>query len=663
MKSLTIDPGELKPPFDPLEKEYNVYLDNEVSEIEVVPTAVSENATITVNGKETVSGSVYTAQLEEGMNEINIVVTNESQPPLLINNVGSQVSPEINRQEYRISVYRAGEEPNPFLQSLTINPGALNEPFDPAQEEYTATVSNAVYNLDVTAVPVDTNAVVTIGGQRADEQYSRTVPLNVGPNEINIQVSAGEEAVKSYKITVTRLDPPVNPNPNPNPGPVNPAPAPTTPVPSTPAPTTPTPTTPTTPTTPADGLEVIVNGQPTTIVATGGTSQVGGQTVFTATIDTARLATLLTGGSNQSVVIPVRTEADRVIATMTGEAAALLTSNNATLRVETTLGNYTLPSSQLRLGTAASTLGVQAGSADLSVNIVIEESGSDVQNRLTQAAAAQGFTGVSTPVDFTITASAGGRTAEVNDFTEYVERELPIPNGIDPNRVTTAVVIEPNGTVRHVPTAVTQVQSNDYAQVNSLTNSSYALIWNPKEFPDVAGKWSQAPVNDMASRLVVNGVGENRFNPEGAVTRAEFAAILVRALGLPSSGQAGGFSDVASGEWYAEAAATANGYGLITGYPDGTFRPNATITRQEAFAILNRATQIVPIRIVDGSSELSGYRDRGDVAGWAKDSAESVLSLGLVQGSGGWLHPEATLSRAESAAVAQRLLQHGALID
>ncbi|WP_172195409.1 hypothetical protein [Saccharibacillus qingshengii] len=79
--------------------------------------------------------------------------------------------------------------------------------------------------------------------------------------------------------------------------------------------------------------------------------------------------------------------------------------------------------------------------------------------------------------------------------------------------------------------------------------------------------------------------------------------------------------------------------------------------------ILDRAAQIVPLQAGEGSSELSSYRDRAKVADWAKSSAQAVLAAGLAEGSGGWLRPLETLSRAESAAVAQRLLQQANLID
>ena len=668
LENLEISPDKIEEPFDSNYTNYHATVTADVYRINVIPTAVDSEAEIRISVNDgplikTNSTELFEVLLNEGQNYITI-------------QVGSSTNSASTPKVYNLNVFR---EFSTYLKDLSVDPGTLNPVFDAFKKDYKVEVGNEVSEIKVKPIADSKTAEIKVNGIPTVSGEVYTAKLQEGLNEIIIEVTNNGPLLKSsvsieerasaspvpqnYTIRVTRKSAIVTPGPS-DPGTTTPVtPTPTPPVPTTPAPTTPTPTIPT-PTAPANGLEVLVNGQPTTVVATGGPAQVNGQTVFTATIDTARLTSYLAGTTGSPIVtIPVRTEADRVIATMTGEAAALLNSRNATLRIESPLGNYTIPSSQIRLGTAASTLGLTEGSANLNVNVMIEKSGSDVENRLSQAAASGGFTAASEPIDFMITVSSGDRTVEVDSFTEYVEREIPLPASTNSNQITTAVVIEDNGTVRHVPTAVTRTGNDDYARINSLTNSSYALIWNPKQFSDVAGKWSQDSVNDMASRMIVNGIGNDRYNPEGAVTRAEFAAILVRAMGLPTSGQTNGFSDVSASDWYAGAASTANAYGLITGYPNGTFAPNATITRQEAFAILDRATQIVPLQPSDSGSELNSYRDRADVASWARTSTQAILASGLAEGSGGWLRPEATLSRAESAAVAQRLLQQGGLID
>lgn len=114
--------------------------------------------------------------------------------------------------------------------------------------------------------------------------------------------------------------------------------------------------------------------------------------------------------------------------------------------------------------------------------------------------------------------------------TKSDERTIALPEGVDPSKLTTGIVTEPDGAVRHVPTKVTVIDGRYYAQINSLTNSMYTVIWHPLTFQDVEHHWAQQDVNDMGSRLVVNGVGDEQFNPDADITRAEVATIVKRLL-------------------------------------------------------------------------------------------------------------------------------------
>jgi len=134
----------------------------------------------------------------------------------------------------------------------------------------------------------------------------------------------------------------------------------------------------------------------------------------------------------------------------------------------------------------------------------------------------------------------------VSRFNRYVQRTIAIPDGVDPSRITTAVVLNTDGTFSHVPTSIVVVNGKYYAQINSLTNSTYSVIWNHREFTDAENHWAKEAVNDMGARLVISGVGNNLFEPDWDITRAEFAAIVVRALGLKSGLGTNPFHDVAN---------------------------------------------------------------------------------------------------------------------
>lgn len=106
-------------------------------------------------------------------------------------------------------------------------------------------------------------------------------------------------------------------------------------------------------------------------------------------------------------------------------------------------------------------------------------------------------------------------------------------------------------------------------------------------FRDVpAGQWYTAAVSTLANAGAINGCGDGTFHPNQAISRAQFVTILAGIYGVNASGGMP-FSDVGR-SWYYDAVATAYANGWVSGFTDGTFRPNQTITRAEAVSILNR---------------------------------------------------------------------------
>ena len=107
-------------------------------------------------------------------------------------------------------------------------------------------------------------------------------------------------------------------------------------------------------------------------------------------------------------------------------------------------------------------------------------------------------------------------------------------------------------------------------------------------FSDVpANAWYAEAVNALASIGVIEGIGDNQYAPDRAITRAEFTAIAMRFADLETGGE-NIFSDVAENAWYYDYVVGSIQYGWINGYPDGTFRPENTISRVEVTTIVNR---------------------------------------------------------------------------
>ncbi|MFC5404813.1 cohesin domain-containing protein [Cohnella soli] len=419
----------------------------------------------------------------------------------------------------------------------------------------------------------------------------------------------------------------------------------------------------------SSGIRVIVNGKEQEQIATGATTQEDGKTVLTVTVDTAKLtAQLAKEGDKPVIVIPVTTSgADKVSAVLTGDAVKALENKMAILELQTPNGKYKLPAAQIDIDRLVAQFGGKVNLSEIVVHVDIAIS-NDAAAKLAESAAEKGkFSIVVPPVDFTVTASYNGKTVEVNKFSSYVEREIPLPEGVNPNKITTGVVVEQDGTVRHVPTKVIVINGTSYASINSLTNSTYTVVWHPLEFLDVANHWAKAAVNDMGSRMVIEGTGEGLFSPDRDITRAEFAAVLVRGLGLKMENSSAEFSDVNTSNWFSSAINTAYAYKLISGYEDGTFRPNDKITREQAMTILARAMKITGLKAtLSAQSEdatLQAYADASNVSNWAHSSAADSVQAGLVSGrSATELAPKAFITRAEVATIIQRLLQKSDLI-
>jgi hypothetical protein len=273
------------------------------------------------------------------------------------------------------------------------------------------------------------------------------------------------------------------------------------------------------------------------------------------------------------------------------------------------------------------------------------------------------------PVEFDITCTNGEKTVEVLKFNAYVERMVAIPEGVDPSRITTGIVLNPDGTFSHVPTAITVINGKYYAKINSLTNSTYSVIWNPKTFGDVENHWAKDAVNDMGSRLVIDSAGEGLFEPDRNITRAEFAATVVRALGLmrPGTGK-DAFSDVTKTEWYYDTVSIAYEYGIIEGYGNGLFGPLDSITREQAMTIIARAMKLTNLKteFIAGEAEqlMKAYGDSGQSSFWAEDAIASCIKAGVVSGRNEkLLAPKDNMTRAEAASIVQKLLQNSNLID
>ncbi|TVY03119.1 S-layer homology domain-containing protein [Cohnella terricola] len=168
------------------------------------------------------------------------------------------------------------------------------------------------------------------------------------------------------------------------------------------------------------------------------------------------------------------------------------------------------------------------------------------------------------------------------------------------------------------------------------------------KFSDIVGHWAEASIKLAAAKGIVGGYTGGTFKPKGEVTRAEFAVMLARMLNLQGNGAALEFTDKASiGAWAKQGIAQAVQAGIVKGYGDGSFKPNAKISRAEMVTMIANA-----LGLVNNSRAKTAFTDDAEIPAWARAAVDAIVENGIVQGIGGnKFAPKQTATRAEAAVV------------
>lgn len=184
---------------------------------------------------------------------------------------------------------------------------------------------------------------------------------------------------------------------------------------------------------------------------------------------------------------------------------------------------------------------------------------------------------------------------------------------------------------------------------NGMLNSSATPEFSEPAFkfsdlPD--SHWAYNSVNILAENFILNGYLDGTFKPEANITRGEFAKIIVSATDTLDISASSSFSDVSSDDWYYYYVSSAYKEGFIKGYPDGTFRPDDYITRADICTIVSRC--------LGSPTSLSGVTFDDDflIPSYAKIPVYALVKLGIINGMGdGKFAPTAFATRAQTAKI------------
>lgn len=195
-------------------------------------------------------------------------------------------------------------------------------------------------------------------------------------------------------------------------------------------------------------------------------------------------------------------------------------------------------------------------------------------------------------------------------------------------------------------------------RANSGCNSIYRMDDVPEfvPFPDIASNKNRAAVSHLAAIGIINGTPDGKFNPDKTVTRAEFAAMIVKFLELEPK-YSDIFSDVPKNSWYSGYVGAAAQSGIINGVGNGKFDPMAEITNEQAAVMLCRAADYLGIDTSYTYDIPINSCDIAKLSAWSKSSVAFCLNKNVLDCSEGKLNPSMPILRCETAQAIYSLLK------
>ncbi|MFD0682191.1 MULTISPECIES: S-layer homology domain-containing protein [unclassified Paenibacillus] len=577
-----------------------------------------ENVTITGN---TVTGNTYGLRIETGK---NIIVKGNTIKDNLIRNLKVDIA--LAESDLK--------EAEATLSSLKVMDGTTPLDLSPAfaadKTDYSiANVANRVSSLVISPTPQVNTSVIKVNGTVLTGTNGATVALSAGSNNITIEVTAENGTKKNYQITVVRFGSGSSGSTSGGSSSGGSS-----------SGGTPTPT------------EGTKNNQSTPL--TSEVKTVNGKEVAQAKVDDKVIDAALknTDIGKLKLAVDSNVKANQMVVTLNNSALQKIATEDKvkSVTIDTKLGSYELPVKQINLQELAAKLGVSKENVNVEITITKNEDAAEKAKSSGQK--------VLGTVEFTVkVTSADGKSVELSTFTQFVPRTIKAEGTLNARNLA-AVRVEKDGQGSPVYQPVPFTVSGAEATLYSRTNSTYMLLENNITFADVKTHWAKDEIERMANKYIVQGVSKDEFQPDQAVTRAEFAALIARSMGLkPITSSQNKFNDVRSGDWFEGQVYAAAEVGIVSGYDDQTFRPNQKISRQEMAVMIYRAMKFTGFDNKSQAGSNVTFTDENLFENWAKEAISVMANKKIVEGvASGKYDPTATATRAQSSVILSRML-------
>jgi len=512
------------------------------------------------------------------------------------------------------------------LASLSLSGAALNPVFQPSITSYSANVGSSINSVVVTATASDPGSTIVVNGQvLASGSHSDPISLRTGSNTIIIIVTAADGmTTQTYTIEVNRASEPGTP-----------------PTPSTPSPSTSTPSNVSLPTSNDQNIQAVVES---------GSGDVLLSLTYTRTIDAS--------GKKKDKVILTPQQAEQMIARLAGKNVSelkLILLDEKDEVFEWTLTFYKDAAAILAKAGISLEIVTSKGSVHLSKE-TLSSLNTDLTLRITPMRSDSDHSQVTQLVENepTVRSLIGHASIAVFGMPVLIETnvanlgaEITLP--IDDSNIGETGTKNMAIFIKHGDGSVELLRGQ---VVKYDKSGKLGIRFKVEQFSTFAIVRSEA-LNIISHDAYITGYNDGTFRPNEAVTRAEMATMLSRAFDNHNANASTvvSFSDVSAAYWAKDAIASVSVNGWMIGQADGGFQPKKKITRAEMATIAARFIE-QPTEGGASFSDTSGH--------WAEVAIAKVQAAHVMTGyTDGTFHPEAALTRAEAVAILNKLLGRG----
>ncbi|WP_309120839.1 S-layer homology domain-containing protein [Paenibacillus sp.] len=377
----------------------------------------------------------------------------------------------------------------------------------------------------------------------------------------------------------------------------------------------------------------------------------------TVTVTNGKATANVNVGQLQQQLAAIKAEVDALKASLKELDA------NANVNMALTLDLGDVDADEVSLQLVSALLTAVTGAGATSINVTVNGAGinfapSEVAAGTTLTisnASDDSVSGIADVVTFTFVAPTGG---EIDEFDRPVSLTLSVDSDadFDEDLLTAAKVTEDGLEI------VGGTYENGTVTAPRSTLSTYTVVENEVEFVDTAsvGTWAGKEIKVVAAKGIVEGRGAGDFDPNASVTRAEFAKMISKALGIAGGSAKESFADVSADDWFQPYVAAVSKWGITNGRTPTSFDPNAPITRAEMATMIARGLQQVrgEQSFIANEDVLAQFKDADQILATLEDGVAFAADLGIVQGlPTEEFAPNAHTTRAQAAVMIYRLLQ------